>query len=439
MSLCLVVEDQDLQRRMIAALLREAGYQVLESGSGATAERLCHDHHPELILLDLGLPDIDGIDLLPKLLAMSPLSRVIVLTGQDSVRLAVASLRAGARHYLVKPWDRDELLVVLEREIKAVNHREIDIREGETSIFWGSNLEMSRIRDDLARLKDAPFTAVLLQGETGTGKEVVARELHRLTHNDGALVALNCAAVPNELMESELFGHERGAFTSAESRRRGLIELADHGTLLLDEIGEMAAHLQPKLLRFLENGNFRRVGAESEMRSRCRVIAATHADLEERQKNGLFRPDLYYRLSVVTITLPPLRERLEDLLPLTNFLLGRISKNIGQGPKALSPRAEKAILRHPWPGNVRELANRLERALVLGPGESIEPRDLDLHETSALPMEIHHEILKNPERLRKLLDQHDWNLSQVARLLGIERHRVKYRVKTLGLSKPAKN
>ncbi len=232
MALCLVVEDQKLQRQVIVAILREAGYQVIESASGQAAEQLCNEHKPELILLDLGLPDIDGLDLLPRLLSSSPLSRVIVLTGQDSVRMAVASLRAGARHYLVKPWDRDELMVILDREMKAVNREEADLREGETSIFWDSSLQMGRIRDDLHRLKDAPFTAVLLQGETGTGKEAVARELHRLSQHGGSLVALNCAAVPSELMESELFGHERGAFTSAESRRRGLVELADRGNRL---------------------------------------------------------------------------------------------------------------------------------------------------------------------------------------------------------------
>ncbi|MCP4897110.1 MAG: sigma-54-dependent Fis family transcriptional regulator, partial [bacterium] len=332
MALCLIVEDQHLQRKTLHATLHDAGYQALACACGKEGLALCAEHRPEMVLLDLGLPDIDGLDLIPPLLDASPLTRIVVLTGRDSVSEAVAALRAGARHYLVKPWDREELLLVLGREVAAVTQEEVRRRSGSTDVFWGANPGMREVRNAIERLAESQWTPVLLRGETGTGKEVVARELHRLTNPPGSLVILNCAAIPGELMESELFGHERGAFTGADTRRRGLVELADEGTLLLDEVGEMAPHLQAKLLRFLQGGSFRRLGSESELHSRCRVVASTHADLEAMQNEGDFREDLYYRLAVVSLHLPPLREREEDLLPLTHYLLERISLQLGRPP-----------------------------------------------------------------------------------------------------------
>jgi len=436
--LCVVIEDQELQRRALVATLREGGYQVVESGTGFDGLAEVCTHMPEAILLDLGLPDGDGIDRIPDLLKASPLSRIVVLTGQDSVAVAVAALRAGARHYLVKPWDRDELLLVLEREISSLNLEVARRRESDDDVFWGRHPVMDRIRLNLDQLASAPWTQVLICGETGTGKEVVARELHRVTDPRGAFVALNCAAVPSELMESELFGHERGAFTGAESRRRGVVELAHEGTLFLDEIGEMAPHLQAKLLRFLQDGTYRRVGNEVETSSRARVVAATHAELETEREAGRFRADLFYRLSVVQLELPPLRKRGEDLLPLAHFLLGRIARELGRARQPLSARCEEAMLRHGWPGNVRELANRLERAMVLGSGPPIEPEDLDLVPSEDTGLRATDGILSDPARLRHILEEEGWNLSKVARRLRVERYRVKYRVAKLGLSRPAK-
>jgi DNA-binding NtrC family response regulator len=433
MALCLVVEDQPLQRQTLVATLQDAGYQVIDCDTGGKARQLCAEHRPETVLLDLGLPDGDGLDLLPHLLDSSPLSRILVLTGRDSVREAVSSLRSGARHYLVKPWDRDELLLVLDRELHALNHEEAQRRQVEAEVFWGVHPQMRALYDDLQKLRTSPSTAVLVTGETGTGKEVVARELHRLSEPEGSFVALNCAAIPAELMESELFGHEKGAFTGAEARRRGLVELAREGSLFLDEIAEMTNHLQAKLLRFLQDGSFRRVGAEVELRVQCRVIAATHADADRLQEQ--LRQDLYYRLSVVRLELPPLRDRSEDLLPLTHFLLQRIANDLGRPVRPLSPRAEEALRHHSWPGNVRELANRLERALVLGGSPQLEPADLDLTRIEQIPAPAT-SILDDPVRLRLLLEEEGWNLSRAARRLGIERHRLKYRIGKLGLRRP---
>jgi two-component system response regulator AtoC len=433
MALCLVVEDQPLQRQTLVATLQDAGYQALACDTAGKARLLCCEHRPEMVLLDLGLPDGDGLELLPHLLDSSPLSRILVLTGHDSVREAVAALRAGARHYLVKPWDRDELLLIMDRELRALNHEESRRRVAETEVFWGVHPQMRALYDDLQKLRTSPLTAVLVTGETGTGKEVVARELHRLSAPEGSFVALNCAAIPSELMESELFGHEKGAFTGADTRRRGLVELSREGTLFLDEIAEMSNHLQAKLLRFLQDGSFRRVGAEVEQRVRCRVIAATHADADRLQEQ--LRQDLYYRLSVVRLELPPLRERSEDLLPLTHFLLQRIAHGLGRPARPLSPRAEEALRHHAWPGNVRELANRLERALVLGGSPQLEPSDLDLDRVRQTPSPTSG-ILDDPARLRLLLEEEGWNLSRAARRLGLERHKLKYRIGKLGLRRP---
>ncbi|MCD4750806.1 MAG: sigma-54 dependent transcriptional regulator [Thermoanaerobaculales bacterium] len=437
MALCLVVEDQELQRRTLEATLRDAGYQVITAGTAEEGRRFCRSHYPDAVLLDLGLPDADnGLDVISDLLDAAPLTRIIILTGHDSVREAVEALRRGARHYLVKPWDREELMLIVRREVAAGLSEAIRRRDNNSEVFWGSNPEMRRVATHLERLKASEHTPVLIEGETGTGKEVVARELHRLSQTLGAFVALNCAAIPSELLESELFGHEKGAFTGAENRRRGVAELADDGTLFLDEIGEMAAGLQAKLLRFLQDRKFRRVGSETEQFSRCRLVSATHADLESHLKSGDFRSDLFFRLAVVRLHLPPLRERCEDILPLTGFLLERIAKRLGRRPIPLSPRAERAIVTHSWSGNVRELANRLERAMVLGSGDQIGSADLDLDADTFPSTNVPGEILTDPARLRTLLDEEKWNLAAVARRLGVERHHVTYRMQTFGIERP---
>ncbi len=434
MALCLVVEDESRLSTVLAGTLRAEGYEVATAATGGEAIPLCTDRHPELVLLDLGLPDIDGIDLIPRFLAVSPLSRIIVLTARTSVASAVTAMRAGARHYLLKPWDREELLLAVEREARIVDFAESHQRAESGEVFWGSHPAMHRLRDQLERISRSPFTPVLIQGETGNGKEVFARELHRLTGAAGPFVALNCAAVPAELLESELFGHERGAFTGAESRRRGMVELARDGTLLLDEVGEMAASLQPKLLRFLQDHRFRRVGGEQELVCPSRVVAATHRNLESMVEQGTFRSDLFFRLNVVRLEIPPLRARREDLLPLTYFLLERVARAVGRRPKQLDRGAELAILDYPWPGNVRELLNRLERAMVLGEEERIIAAELEL---APAPQRARAERGGDDrERLVRTLEQQGWNIARAARRLGVERHWLRYRMRKLGIARP---
>lgn len=437
MALCLVIEDDADQRSLLAAMLRADGHDAVEASNAEMGRRLCSDHLPEVVVLDLGLPDGDGLALIPELHARSPLSRIIVLTGRNTVAGAVAALRAGARHYLLKPWDDEELLLVVEREIRTVEVAEARERLVETDVFRGSHPTLTRLHDQLERLAPSPHTPVLIQGETGSGKEVVARELHRLSQAGGAFIAMNCASIPSELMESELFGHEKGAFTGAEARRKGLAELARDGTLFLDEIGEMALPLQAKLLRFLQDHRFRRVGGEKEIQSKCRIMAATHRNLEVMEQDGSFRSDLYYRLAVVCLTIPPLRERREDILPLTYWLLDKVARAVGRPQKQLSPGAEQAIVEHHWRGNVRELRNRLERALVLGEEHQIQPEDLDL--LVSAPASADGRLSETRDEavlLRRLLEEEGWSISAAARRRGVPRHWLRYRMAKYDLRRP---
>lgn len=437
MALCLIVEDDADQRSVLAALLGAQGYDVIEAGSGKMGRDLCRDHVPDVVVLDLGLPDSDGLGLISELRALSPLSRIVVLTGRNSVADAVAALRAGARHYLLKPWDDDELLLVVEREVCAVAITEASRRlVGESEIFWGGHPTMTRLRDQLQRLAPSAYTPVLIQGETGSGKEVIARELHNLSQAGGSFVAMNCASIPSELMESELFGHEKGSFTGADSRRKGLAELAREGTLFLDEIGEMALSLQAKLLRFLQDYRFRRVGGDKEVESKCRIVAATHRNLEIMEQEGSFRSDLYYRLAVVRLTLPPLRERRDDILPLTYWLLERVARAVGRRQRQLSPEAERAIVEHLWRGNVRELRNRLERALVLGEEDQIQPEDLDLLPAAPAGRASVEGRGDEAALVRRLLEEEGWSVAAAARRHGVARHWMRYRMSKYGIKKP---
>lgn len=434
MALCLVVEDDERQRTILEHTLRAGGFETMGAEDGHSALAVCALHRPEVVLLDLGLPDIDGLELMPLLQSRFPLTRIVVLTGLDSVATAVAAMRAGARHYLTKPWRREELLVVIEREVHAVDLAESQERRsrGDGTVYWGTHPDMLTLRGQIAKLAAAPHTSVLIEGETGTGKEVIAHELHRQTESRGAFVALNCAAVPSELLESELFGHERGAFTGADARRRGVAELAREGTLLLDEVADMPLGLQAKLLRFLQESRFRRVGGEEEIESPCRVVAATHRDLQSLIGIGGFRSDLYFRLAVVRLRLPALRHRRADILPFCRHLLERVARHLGRLPRPLSPIAEQAILAHTWPGNVRELANRIERALVLGDDAMLQPTDLDLG--GELALGFGDDILPEPVRLRQALEHNRWNLARTARELGVERHWLRYRVQKYRLT-----
>jgi two-component system, NtrC family, response regulator AtoC len=381
-SVLLVDDDRSFSALAQAALTRE-GWPVRLARSLHEARRALEAEAPDVVVLDRRLPDGDGLDFLGVLRTQLPDVPVLMVTAHGDIQSAVEAIRAGAADYMAKPVELTDLVLRVGRSFGEQNLRERLTRaEAELSrrrkLVSPSSLAMRQLLTALERIATTPRSPVLLLGPTGSGKEILARHLHALSHAGQApFVHVNCAALPESVVESELFGHEKGAFTDARSARRGLVEAAHGGTLFLDEVGELPLGLQAKLLTFLDSGNYRRVGSSSEETSLARVVAATNRDLQEEIKAGRFREDLWFRLSVFALHVPPLRERTEDILPLAEALLAELGAELGRKGAALGPVARERMLRYPFPGNVRELRNVLERALVLEPGPELELPVLD--------------------------------------------------------------
>ncbi|WP_100639284.1 sigma-54-dependent transcriptional regulator [Marinobacter salexigens] len=379
----LIVEDEDIIRSAVRKLLLHAGYDVEDAGSVEEAE-LNHDPDQfDLIISDLRLPGAAGTELINR----APNTPVLIMTSYASLRSAVDSMKMGAVEYIAKPFDHDEMLAAVESilartESPTQERRESGSNPSENgdpaSIMYGKCEPMQRVFT-LIRKVAPTETTVLVQGESGTGKELVARALHLSSPRAAKpLISVNCAAIPESLIESELFGHEKGAFTGAVSARTGLIEAADAGSLFLDEIGELPAEAQARLLRVLQEGEIRKVGSTQSRKVNVRMIAATHRNLKAMTRTGEFREDLYYRLNVMQIRIPPLRERQSDILGLARRFLVAQGDRVGKPNLNLSPEAMRALERHRWPGNVRELENAIERASILCDGDIITPSLLDL-------------------------------------------------------------
>ena len=381
----LIVEDEDIIRSAVRKLLQHAGYEVADAVSVEEAEGLDPDSF-DLIITDLRLPGAPGTEMITR----APDTPVLIMTSYASLRSAVDSMKMGAVDYIAKPFDHDEMLAAVEN-ILARGHEPASNRPdaesapaGETApgdpatIMFGSCEPMQRVFT-LIRKVAPTETTVLIQGESGTGKELAARALHLLSPRaNKPLISVNCAAIPESLIESELFGHEKGAFTGAVSARTGLIEAADGGSLFLDEIGELPAEAQARLLRVLQESEIRRVGSTQSQKVNVRMIAATHRNLKAMTRTGEFREDLYYRLNVMQIRIPPLRERRGDVLGLASRFLKRQAEKLGRPDLSLSPEAMQALERYRWPGNVRELENAIERASILTDTDVITPSVLDL-------------------------------------------------------------
>jgi len=394
----LVDDDSGMLRTLQLLLEDEGGFAVETATSGVAAlDVLTTRSGIQLVLSDLSMPGMDGIELLSRTREVRPGLPVMLMTAYGTVQSAVEAMKAGAFQYLTKPVDPDELLLQVERALDhgrlAVAHRQLLRRTGDPDAFdsmVGSSPQVQSVRQLIDRLADVDSTA-LIRGETGTGKELAARLIHRLsTRSNRPFVVVNCTAIPGDLIESELFGHERGAFTGATAARPGRMEEAEGGTLLLDEIGDMPPNLQPKLLRFLQERTVQRVGGRRERRVDVRVLAATHRDLEEAMAEGSFRPDLFHRLNTIPVRIPPLREHAEDLAELCEHLLAKISRRLGRSPATISNQALSVLSAQGFPGNVRELENILERAMVLYPqttGDTtgLQPSDLLLDTGSPLP------------------------------------------------------
>ncbi len=429
----LVVDDQSAFRRLLLRILAEAGYELFEAADAQTALEMAKKNAVDVVITDIRMPGQDGHGLLANLRRDLPQTQVILLTAYGSVPDAVEAMKHGACDYLTKPLaNPEELRSAVQR---ALRHRrslqEPQARgpDPELQLVW-ADPQMKQVYDSLVRL--APTSAtVLLQGETGTGKEVVARTLHQLSpRKKEAFVAVNCAALSEGLLDSELFGHEKGAFTGADRQRQGRFELANGGTLLLDEVGEMSPLLQVKLLRVLQERNVVRVGGHATLAVDVRVIAATHRDLQAAVLAGNFREDLYYRLAVVPVRVPPLRERRGDILVLAEHFLQQLSRRYGRQHMVLDAEAKNALLAYVWPGNVRELYNVMERALVLTTGSVLGTQSLSMDGQLAVLQAETPVNLRDMERqaILRALEECGGNRRMAAQRLGIGLRTLQYKL-----------
>lgn len=455
--LVLVVDDDDFVTGALEILLRES-YEVLKARTGHEALSLARSRPVEIVLLDLKLPGMDGLETLGRLKELDGSIEVVMLSALDSAEQAVSSLRKGAYDYIAKPFDGDELLATLSRLSEGLKLKsEIEFLKEELNernglrYLNGEMISRSPAMRKVFGLMQAvsrTSSGVLITGENGTGKELVARAIHFMSdRREKPFVAVNCGAVPSELMESELFGHERGAFTGAHQRKIGKFEHSDTGTLFLDEVSTLPMHLQIKLLRVLQERSFERVGSNSSITIDIRVIAASNARLEDEVSAGRFREDLFYRLKVVPIELPPLRERKEDVPLLVEHFLEKLSKKCGKRVEGVHPEVIRAFMDYGWPGNIRELENLLERLVVLAPeGGLIRADDLPmgmpaLADEAAPGKEMtldFKEAVKAFERryIKGALDKANWNRAETARALKIHRNTLLLKMRELGIKGP---
>jgi two-component system response regulator AtoC len=458
----LVVDDQDSIRHFVTKALEEEGYTVHACGNLREARQTIEKGMPDLAILDLKLPDGTGLDLLREIKRVQPEVSVIMMTAFGELETAVEAMSGGAFWFVKKPFQNEELLALVARALES-QKLWLELRRLRHQAFADEDFlhskaprmqEVYAIAEQVAR---GDTTSVLIEGESGTGKEYFANLIHRMSaRHDASFVEINCAAIPSELLESELFGHEKGAFTDARAQKLGLMELASGGTLFLDEIGEMSAMLQVKLLRVLERRNFKRVGGTKDISVDIRIMSATNQNLEQMVAQGTFREDLYYRLKVVPLFVPPLRERTEDIIPLARLFMERFARQFKKEFRDMSPAAERMLVDYPWPGNIRELRNLFERTVLLEQGQLLEPQHLKLSvsrprsssETTigqridaclngsvgpeGIPFE---ELVETVERslIMRASYATKWNQSRTAELLQLKRDKLRYRMKLYGL------
>ncbi len=441
----LIVDDEPNIRKVLAALLEQAGYLTTAAASGEEAIRMVRAHDPDLVLTDLRMPGMDGLELLRQLRSGFPEIPVVLLTAHGTIETAVEAMRRGAHDFLTKPFDDDKVLEVIGKALAHAERARRDFQgplaQGEVTGILGRSPAIVALRGLIERIAPAP-TTVLITGETGTGKELVAEALHRLSpRRDAPIVRINCGAIPEALVESELFGYERGAFTGAQRTKPGRFELAHRGTLFLDEVAELPAAVQAKLLRVLQDGTFDRVGGTEPRRVDVRLVTATNRDLPVMVREGRFREDLLYRLQVVEVHLAPLRERPEDIPPLLDFFLQKHAGRLGRPLPSVAPGTLEALMGLAWPGNVRELENAVERAILLAQGPALTDLDFGLGPGPPAPdgtprprSTARLAALEAQRRvIRAALQNMNGNVTHTAALLGLSRRALQAKMKQFGL------
>jgi len=446
----LVVDDEAPQRQLVGGFLQKQGYSVTTAASAEDAQTASAGRFFEIGVLDMKMPGKSGLELLAELRKTNPDIQAVFVTAFGTLETAVKAMKIGAFDFLTKPVDLDHLLAILkkagEKHLLLAENRYLRERleeEYRDSAIVAESPAMKEVFSTVTRVAQSDAT-VLVRGESGTGKELVARALHRAgPRHKKNFIPINCAALPETLLEAELFGAERGAYTGAVTRRIGRFELADGGTLFLDEVGDMPLSIQAKLLRVLESKSFERLGGSETIEADVRIVAATHQDLQKKIVAGAFRSDLFYRLNVIQVVLPPLRERPEDILPLVEKSINRQNKKLNKSISGITSPAKDALLSYPWPGNVRELLNLVERACVLSRRDVLDVEDFpvpagrETGPTAAVPLTDTNTPLKTVERnhILRVLQAHDWQLQQTADILGIHRNTLRQKMKDYSISR----
>jgi DNA-binding NtrC family response regulator len=439
----LVVDDEAIVRESLRDWLSDIGHQVLTAENGPQALEIIQKEEPRIVITDLVMPGMDGIELLKRVKAISPSTEVIVITAYGSIPTAITAMREGAYDYIEKPFcpERAELLIEKLTEHQRLLEENIALQHKLEERYRFENIiaKSPRMQQviEVIKVVAKSHATVLITGETGTGKELVAQAIHSQSHRRGKpFIAISCAALPESLLESELFGHEKGSFTGAYAQKKGKFEVANRGTLFLDEIGEMSTNIQVHLLRVLEEKEFTRVGGNEPIKVDVRVISATNRDMKQALAKGQFREDLYYRLNVVNIELPPLRERKEDIILLARHFLKKFALENDKEVSGFSAEATDFLLKYDWPGNVREMENAIERAIILAQNPVIEVSDLSQQDLVAAGATSAAKNLKQVEKkhIQDVLAETGGNYTEAARILGISRMTLYNKAKAYGLN-----
>ncbi len=456
MNTILIVDDEKNIQKMLSQGLSLKGYKTLTAGSGEKALQLCTTRDIDLVLLDIMMENgMDGVETLQKMIVQHPMLHVVMMSAQQDIEIAAKTMELGAKRYVTKPVSMDKILSNIEPFLELSRlAKENEILKTQITIedeMVGESADMNKLRAEIRQVATSNL-GVLISGENGTGKQLVANAIHQYSKRaNKPIIPLNCAALPEELVESELFGHERGAFTGADSMRQGRFELADGGTLFLDEIGDMSLKAQAKVLRVLEYGEVERLGSQQIRNVDVRIIAATNKNLPAEIERGLFRNDLYYRLKIVPIDVPALRERFEDIPLLVKYFSERLQKNMGSSPKTFASEAYKVLQSYQWPGNIRELKNIVERLLIMVNREIILPNDvaevLPLDKDATQIMEASTAYQSNTplssmvdsaeaECILAALNENDWNIRRTADVLEVERSNLYKKMNKYSISRP---